>query len=112
MHIPGALTEAEAARYLSAAQHLEIARHCHLHQVTTCPTCNGLWQLNQLLLVYSGYFPQIQPTDPAPTDPTHQTPTDALNPTGARYSLRCPYCRDDLTDLVILHWDACRLTAK
>jgi hypothetical protein len=108
--IPGALTHDEAAALLSPADAVAQESHCSNHQVTTCPTCNGLWQLNQLCLRYEGYFPEGAPMPtpaPAEDDGAEIRP---LPPTGARYSRRCPFCQTNLTDLVTLHHDACRLT--
>jgi len=83
-------------------------RTCARHIVTTCHTCNGIWQLGQLAHPSLGYYPG----EPGPLadlerhDPQAATETFALR--GTHYAWRCPTCNNDLTDLVELHADICR----
>jgi hypothetical protein len=99
--------EAQARKYPHVRSVVAIQTDCAHHQVTTCASCNGLWSLDQLTRKPIGHFPGVRPAEldtedaPAPTEPV-DTP-----PPGERYAWLCPVCHNDLTDLVLLHHDAC-----
>lgn len=108
--IPGCLTESEARARVDVDELAAIERHCDEHQVTTCPTCNGLFQLCQLVKPAAGYYPtQLQPTD-EPDGRTCSNTERGFPPSGKRYAFECPFDRTDLTALVKLHYEACCLT--
>lgn len=114
-HLPGMrdpLTREQATRLLTADQIQDHWRTCQSHQVTTCPCCARLWRLDQLTHPSQGaYAGEID--DGAQEDgAAARADTRSEIPTGIRYAYTCSDCGTDLTDLVCLHVDACRLTQR
>lgn len=101
------ISETQARRYPDTRSVVAIYTDCAHHQAATCDSCNGLWQLNQLRKAAIGHYPG-EPIACAADAPLEQPPADVTKPMrGEHYAFRCPVCHNDLTDLVMLHHDAC-----
>jgi hypothetical protein len=113
IQIPAQLIDrATATNHNDADQCAALWARCPAHPVAECTTCGNVWRLDQLRHQSIGYYPgdpalgtlfaDRNRADPKPRDLKH----------GNYYAHHCPVCDNDLTQLVIAHYDAHELPAS